>query len=136
MRPRYWMTRIYMGLSAALSMLIVWIEPQSLGHQMIERSGPIGWPAVAVLGVVCVVAIVDVLINDAFDVGRRWHCARRWRHWVFMALAMGLACVSYVIVMGVGYTPLILAFLLDAVAATVIAVTDLFQQYRGENETE
>ena len=128
------MLRLYVALSAAFSMLIIWIEPQSLGHQMFERSGSIGWPAVGVLGVVCVVAIIDALVNDAFHLGRRWRCAQRWRHWVFMALAMGLASVSYVVVMGVGYTPLILAFLLDATAAALVAVTDLFHRYRGENE--
>jgi len=132
MRPRYWMYRLYVALSAGLSMLVVWIEPASLGNQIISKSGPIGWPCVAVLGVVSCVAVVDAVLNDMFGLAVRWKRALRWRHWVFMALAMGLASVSYVCVMAVGYTPLVLPFLLDATFATLVAITGLFHLYRSE----
>lgn len=131
MRPRYWQHRIYVALSAALTMWVVWSEPLSLGHRIITRSGAAGWYAVAALGAVCAVAVVDAVVNDVFHLGRRWHCARRWRHWVYMAMALGMASVAYVVVMSEGYTSLVLPLLLDAIVAAHVAGTDLFHRFRS-----
>lgn len=134
MRPRYWMLRMYVAMSASLTMWVIWSEPASLGHGIISRSGTAGWYCVTALAFVCALSLIDTLLNDMAHIHLRWECARRWRHWLYMMLALGLTSVAYVAVMAVGYTSLVLPLLLDAGVAVMVAVTDLFHRHRSADE--
>lgn len=128
--PRYWLVRLYVALSVLCTVLIICTEPNSLVHQVVAATGVHGWACVIALGVLASLALVDVVVNDLLPAHINVPLARRWRHLVYMLLAMGLVSITGVIAAGVGMTPLLLTFWLDAGVATAIAFFDLFSRHR------
>jgi hypothetical protein len=133
--PRYWVTRLYVALSSFASIVVIWNEPEALTHRLISQSGAPGWWLVGLLAVVAVAGIVDVVINDLLPDHYRLECAKRYRHLIYVALSMGLACMCFVFVAGSGgwFRSLVTPFLIDASFALFIAFLDLFQRHRGRS---
>jgi hypothetical protein len=131
--PRYWITRLYVALSGLTSILVCWLEPEALTHKLIDASGDQGWVMVGVLAVLCVIAICDVLVNDLLPDRYELAMPKRRRHLIYIALAMGIFCMSYVFVAGENSTfrPLVLPFWLDGSIAAGVAFLDLFQRHRA-----
>lgn len=131
--PRYWITRLYVALSILTNILASWYEPQALTHKLIDASGEQGWVMVGILGSICIVAIADVVVNDLLPDKFRLASAKRYRHLIYIALAMGIFCMAYVFVAGDGSTfrPLVLPFLLNGAVSAAVAFLDLFQRHRA-----
>lgn len=130
--PRYWMTRLYVALSAFATIVVIWWEPAALTHRLITQSGLPGWYLVGALAALALFGVIDVVVNDMLPDRFRIRCAKRYRHLIYIALATGLACMSYVFVAGDGgwFRPLVLPFWVDASFAALVAFLDLFQRHR------
>ncbi len=129
--PRYWLVRLYVALSVLANVLIICTEPQALAHRVVAMSGSSGWLCVGALGLLACLALVDVVVNDLLPAHINLPFARRWRHLVYMLLALGLVSITGVIVSAVGMTTLLLAFWLDAAVSVAIAFFDLFSRHRS-----
>ncbi|CAN5857208.1 hypothetical protein BH11PSE13_BH11PSE13_12060 [soil metagenome] len=131
--PRYWITRLYVALSTVMSIIVSWLEPGALTHRLIDRSGEQGWVMVGLLAVVCGFAIVDVVVNELLPEKFKLPTAKKHRHLIYMALAMGIFCMSYVFIVGEGgwFRPLVLPFWLDGFVAAAVAFLDLYQRHRA-----
>ena len=131
--PRYWMTRLYVALSTLTSILVSWFEPTTLTHRLISQSGEQGWAMVGLLAIVCLLAILDVVVNDLLPTRFAFAAAKRYRHLIYIALSMGIVCMSYVFIVGEGgwFRPLVLPFWVDASFAAFVAFLDLFQRHRA-----
>ena len=133
--PRYWLTRLYVALSVLVNIMVTSLEPQSLTARAIYATGSLGWLAVWTLGAVGIVALLDVLVNDLAPDHWRLPSAHRWRHFVYMAIALGEVSITYVIAAKLGFTPLLFVYWLDAAAAVAIAYFDLFARHREGRTT-
>ena len=132
MRPRYWHTRLLLALSVLVSLYITWRGPDALMHRIIARSGPEGWACVTALAGVALAALADILVNDILPDRLTLLAFMRQRHLVYMALALGLMSVSYVVADEEGWTELLLHYWLLAIFSAHIALTDLFHRHRKD----
>lgn len=131
--PRYWITRLYVALSVLLSLVVSWLETEALTHQLLNDSGRQGWWIVAALAMVCLTAVADVIVNDLLPTRFSLPTAKRHRHLIYIALSIGVFCMSYVFIVGDGgwFRPLVLPFWLHGVIAAAVAFLDLFQRHRA-----
>lgn len=130
--PRYWITRLYVALSTIVSCVIIAFEDESLVHRIITESGPTGMYCVLILALVAMIAAADVVINDLLPDAYQFEVAKRYRHLVYMALAMGLMSLCFVMTKAKGdWTQITLRYQLDAAVAATLAVLDLFSRHRG-----
>lgn len=130
MRPRYWHTRLLLVLSVLVSLFITWREPDSLSHQVIQRSGTAGWPCVIALAGLGLAALLDIFVNDLLPDSISLPAFFGQRHLVYMGLAVGLGCIGVVIVQSEGWTELLMFYGLLATFSAHIAATDLFHRKR------
>jgi hypothetical protein len=130
MRPRYWHTRALLVSIVLVSIYITWQEPESLAHLVIQRSGTAGWPCVVGLAGMALAALLDIIVNDLLPESISLPAFFRQRHLVYMALAVGLACIDVVIVQSEGWTELLVFYALLASFSAHIAATDLFHRKR------
>jgi len=129
--PRYWISRLYLALSTLATIGVIWLESDSLMHRLITQSGPAGWYLVGILAFVAIVALADSIVNDLLPDRYRLKAAKRYRHLVYVAIAMGLASMSYVfLAVGGGWRPVVLPFWVDTMFAAMVAFLDLFQRHR------
>lgn len=130
--PRYWITRLYVALSTLTTIAVIAWEPEALTHRLITQSGPPGWWLVGILAAVAIVGIVDVVVNDMLPDRFHLRCAKRSRHLIYVALSMGLMCLTYVFIAGGGgwWRALAMPFWIDASFAALVAFLDLFQRHR------
>lgn len=133
--PRYWFARLYVALSVLVNVVVTLLEPSALTARAINASGSLGWLAVWTLGAVGVVALLDVIVNDLAPDRWRLPSAHRWRHFVYMAIALGEVSITYVIAAKLGFTPLLFVYWLDAAADVAIAYFDLFARHREGRTT-
>ncbi|WP_295855907.1 hypothetical protein [uncultured Xylophilus sp.] len=131
MQPRYWHTRLLLALSVLVSIYICWREPDSLGHRIIVRSGSEGWICVAALAAVALAALADIFVNDILPARVTLCAVMSRRHLVYMAMAVGLMSLCYVVADEEGWTELLLHYGLLAAFSAHIAFTDLFHRHRG-----
>jgi len=95
--PRYWLERLYFACTTVANGWVTWTEPESYLAQIANRSGREGWFVIGALIAAGAVAIADVLINDFLPCRFTFPWAKRWRHLVFMPMAIGLVALCYVI---------------------------------------
>jgi hypothetical protein len=129
--PRYWLVRMYIALSVLTNVLIICSEPHALAHRVVASSGVLGWLCVGALGLLACLALADVVVNDLLPAHINLPVARRWRHLIYMLLALGLVSITGVIVAAIGPTTLLLTFWLDASVSVAIAFFDLFSRHRS-----
>ena len=128
---RYWLTRLYLACSILSPLFITWLEPEAITHRLINESGALGWYMALALGIVCVVGIVDVIINDILPDRYQLLCAKRHRHLIYMAMSIGTFSMLYMYVAVGGHIRwLILPGAVDGTVAAVVAVLDLFNRHR------
>jgi hypothetical protein len=128
---RHWLSRLYVTMSILISVLITMLEPRSLAYQVMEEGSAAGWAFLFLLGALGLVALFDVCVNDLLPHEFDMPSGRRWRHLVYMALAVGLCCVSFVIAADTGFSMVLLNYWKDIAICVAIAYLDLFQRHRG-----
>lgn len=123
---RFWLARLHVALSTFVIAVITIMEPLSLGNQVITRTGPLGWLCVMALAGVSLLCAADVIVNDMLPDRFRLPLAYRWRHLLYMLLALGLVSVTFVIAAAIGFSTLMLLYWLDAIAAVFVAFATPF----------
>lgn len=118
---RFWLARLHVSLSTFVIALITVTEPLSLGNQVITKTGPLGWVCVMALAGLSLLCAADVVINDLAPDALRMPWALRWRHLLYMQLALGLVSLTFVIAATIGFTTLFFLYWLDAIAAVFLA---------------
>lgn len=132
--PRYWITRLYVGLTTLCAIFVTSHEPEAISYKIIQASGDQGWRMVYLLGVIAGLAVVDVLVNDLFPERFKIEVAKRNRHLIYIGLATGIFSISFVLLSDAGgwYRPLVLSYWLHGSVAALVAFLDLFQRHRGK----
>lgn len=126
MKPRFWLARLHVALSTFVIALITITEPLSLGNQIITRTGALGWLCVGALAGLSLLCAADVLVNDLAPDAFRMPFALRWRHLLYMLLALGLVSVTFVVSAAIGFTTMFFIYWLDAAAAVFLAFATPF----------
>lgn len=129
-RPRYWFARMAVALEVLVVLVAVsWFEEASLTAQAIAATGRHGWWLVIGTAFCCLMALVDVVVNDLMPPRFTFRCAMTWRHLGFMGLALQLSAIGVLVVFAKGFTALVLAYWLNAVLAGVLTFFDAFARY-------
>lgn len=132
-KPRFWFSRLIIALEVLVLIAgVSWFEPASLTSKAIEQSGHFGWVLILGLFVMCGMAIVDVIVNDLMPARFVWACGLGWRHLSFMGIALILAFLGMLVAFTLGYTPLLLAYWLNAVLAALVTILDVFARFRSQ----
>lgn len=123
---RFWLARLHVALSTFVIATITITEPLSLSSQIITRTGPLGWACVMTLAGLSLVCAADVVVNDLLPDKCVMPSALRWRHLLYMLLALGLVSITFVIASVIGFTTAFFIYWLDAVAAVFVAFATPF----------
>lgn len=126
-----WLARLLVAGNAILACLLILQEPSSLLHQTIERAGLTGQIAVSALVGIGLLAVVDVLINDLLPARYELQCALKYRHTVYMLIALGCLSLIFVIVKSHGPSSSLIHYGMVALASMILAVYDLRDRYLG-----
>lgn len=135
--PRYWITRLYVALATLAAIVATWLEPDALSHRLISNTGDQGWALVWILALVSIAAVVDVVVNDLLPERFHLRATMRRRHLIYIALAVGIFCMSYAFLVGAAgadgawFRPLVLPYWLNGAVAAAVAFLDLFQRHRA-----
>lgn len=128
--PRYWLTRLYLACSVLNVTLVSCFESRTLLYRIIQQSDDAGWWCVLGLACLACLGVVDTLINDLLPKNFNLRCAKKYRHLIYMALAMGMLSLAYIIAKAEGASYLLIRPCLDAAVAACIAFFDLFARHR------
>lgn len=127
--PAYWLSRFIVACWAGSNALVGMSRPDSLTAQALQDSGPMGAVALALLGIMCSIAIIDCFVNDLLP-DRFTLCTISHRHLGFMAIAIVLVLIAGVIAKHDGVSMLLLAYLMPAALAVLVTFLDLFARRR------
>ena len=119
-----WLARLLVAGNAILACLLILQEPASLLHQTVDRAGFTGHFAVSALVVIGFLAVFDVTINDWLPPHYELRCALRYRHTIYMLIALGCLSLMFVIVKAHGPSSSLIHYGMVAAAAMVLAVYD------------
>ena len=128
--PRYWFGRLYVTLSILTNMTIIYFEPLSLGHRVLLTLEPAGWIVLAVIAGMSMIGLADVVINDILSARFILPFATRWRHLIYMALAVSLASLMFLITAIYGNSAVNFIFGLDMAMAASIGILTPFSRHR------
>lgn len=126
-----WLARTLVAANAIIACLLVLQSPSSLMHQTIDQAGTAGHFAVSMLVAMGFVALIDVFINDLLPAQYKLRCALRYRHTIYMLIALSCLSLIFVIVKSHGPVSSLMYYGLVSLAATAIAVYDLRDRYLG-----
>lgn len=130
LRPRYWFARMVVALEVLILLVTVsWFEEASLTAQAISATGRYGWLLVLGTAACCLVALVDVAVNDLMPPRFTFPFALAWRHLGFMGMALQLSAIGLLVVFARGFSVLILAYWLNAALAGALTFFDAFARY-------
>lgn len=128
-----WHLRLVVAINAVLACLLVFFGQNSTVSAALYASGLFGVIALSALLGLGVVAVADVIVNDILPSEYQLHCGLKYRHTIYMLLALG--CLSLVFVMvknGVEtYSVATLHYAAIALPAVALAVTDIFDRIHG-----
>lgn len=126
-----WLARLLVAGNAILACLLILQEPSSLLHQTVDRAGLTGHIAVSALVALGFVAVIDVIVNDLLPPNFELRCALRYRHTVYMLIALGCLSLMFVIVKEHGPSTSLVHYGMVALASMLLAVYDLRDRYLG-----
>jgi hypothetical protein len=130
LKPRFWFARLAVSLEVLIVLVMVsWFEDTSLTAQAIEATGEHGWLLILGTACCCLIALVDVVVNDLMPARFDLPTARHWRHLGFMGMALQLAAVGVLVIFVKGFTVLVLAYWLNAGLAALLTFCDAFARY-------
>lgn len=129
LRPRFWFSRMVVALQVLVLCAITWFEDASLTAQAIEATGRGGWALVLVGAGFCLVALLDVAINDLAPQRFALPTAWAWRHVGFGAIGLQQLALAVLVAFTQGYTALLLTYWLNAALAGALVFFDAFARY-------
>jgi hypothetical protein len=123
---RYVIARIYIVLSVLITVCTLLKAPYALGAYI-----P---PFLVVLAFgVCMVAILDIIINDIAPDKYIFHSAYKYRHIVYMLISLISFSISAGAVLDSNGVLSVERLWLDGLVAAVVAVLDIFARHRGHH---
>lgn len=129
--PRYWLSRALIAFLSLSAVLVSMREFETYTHKVLIAPDPvIGSVCMIIMGVIAVLALLDVLINDLSPEAWRLRFARQHRHVVYMSLAIGNAMVAAIIFKNSGPNWLLLQPLMIVAVATWLAFCDALNRYK------
>lgn len=128
--PNYWSIRLYLSLSVLILALTTIFDPARLAYRIIAASGAAGFWCILGLACLSLCAVIDVVVNDLLPDHCCLHCTERYRHLVYMGLALGLMSTAFVIAQHVGLASLHAELVLESSIAAALAFIDLYQRHR------
>lgn len=126
--------RLYVSASVGVTAGIAGWDPYSQHRLAMAEDGYGGMLAMVGLALLALAGIADVFINDILPERYSLKCTHRHRHVVFMLIAMGMIALILALVMTRDIKPAAGRYLLDAIAATWIAVRGVLDHARTERE--
>ena len=130
--PRYWIARLYVILSILTNMLVIYFEPQSLGHLVLLKMDPAARLVLEFIIVLSLGGLVDVVVNDVLPSRFSFRFGARWRHLGFMALSISLASLMFLITAAYGNSGVNFVLGLDMAMAASIGVLAPFSRHRWD----
>lgn len=127
MNHRFLVTRVYVCLSILISILITIFEPSSVyGRALAATNMPDGliWAALGL----CIVAVLDIAINDFAPDKYRFGWAFDYRHLLYMSLALLSFSLSVGVITAFGSSFFLCRLWLDGSVATVVAFLDILRR--------
>ena len=125
----YWLARLMISVSVLFScMFLIFGHDKLYGVDKIANGAGFG---IWVLLVVVLVSLADIVINDFLPRKFKFCFARKYRHLVFMALAMGVLSLVFLAVLrnGPSLAQALLSF--QGIGAACVAVLDLFARHKA-----
>lgn len=127
--PPFWFARLYIAAHIGVIALVACFGSETLLQRVIAASGEAGFWCVLVLAVLSGLAVLDVLINDLLPDRFKLCKVKRYRHFLYIALALGVVSLGFVIARQVGVSTLHASILLAAAGATWLAFLDLYARH-------
>ena len=127
--PNYWLSRLIISCWVGSNVVVGIFRPDSLTAEALVASGPLGMPALYLLGLMVAIAIADGFVNDMLP-ERFTLLTIRYRHLVFMGMAVVMVMIAGVIGRTEGASMFLIAYLLPAAFATAVTFLDLFWRHR------
>lgn len=127
---RYFLTRLYVAASVLITVLSVVFEPLSLNSQAAwsaKLPDTLFYPAI----VVCVIALLDVFVNDILPSKYRFAHAYNFRHIIYMCMALISFSLSAGLLLTFGGSILVGRLWLDGSIASAVAILDIFARHKG-----
>lgn len=118
--------RLYMGGSAFVTWFLALNEPRSM-MSLAARTGA-GHMLIWMLMIVGAFAVIDAIINDFLPQRFHWRAAVRQRHFILSAMAFCYVAQLYVEFSSLRSTGLLLYYLWNAAAITLISFVDAHQR--------
>ncbi|GAA4321732.1 hypothetical protein GCM10023144_01170 [Pigmentiphaga soli] len=120
---RSWIARFYVSASILVTVGIAMVDPYSQHADAMSTDGTGGVFAILLLGGVALAGLVDVAVNDWSPEHIHLPLTHRYRHVVFMLMAIGQVALTSVILQSGDIRPVIARYLLDALVSVIIAAT-------------
>ena len=130
--PAYWLVRLYFSLSVVVTALVVGFVSVVPAYGIVAKSGPAGQWLLLALACLGAVGVLDVLVNDLLPAGYTLKNPKIFRHFIYIAMSIGLVGLSYVIIKNSSNSMLVLRLLLDASVGGAVSVLDLLYRHRQE----
>lgn len=129
-RARYWLTRLFLSSSLLLTAIVIYLLPDA-PVMLTLRATKHGLTILGFLAGLALLGVVDVILNDMAP-RCRIQLTRDHRHWIYNGQALAILALAFVLVRGMGWTPILLALVDKLVFALLVAPLDLFARHRQE----
>lgn len=123
--------RVYVSASILITCNISFYVPKSLTSQAVWNGEPLGMLFLVLSTILAAIGLLDTIVNECRFIPFTSQHTMRWRQLGYMILAVFSASTAFVILSSHGYHPVILRYLLDSVAAAVVAILGLRDLYNG-----
>ena len=127
--PRFWLCRLYLALNVLFLAMTAGYEPRALLYGAVRGGGSDGVWWVAMVGLLAIVSLFDSVINDLLPAKFQFVWAKNRRHVIYMAMALGLMCMAYVVAVSSGASVVHLFIVVSVVVSVAVAFFDLFNRH-------
>jgi hypothetical protein len=130
---RYWLSRSFVAIMTLALIVGAWLEPESLVHELFDKSGLWGWRVAGLVCATCVLCTLEVVWNDLLPAHRSMKFVKRRRHLFYLAIGVGNAACAFMFVdlSGGLYRGVMLPYTVLAAYSFIVAFLDLFQRHRA-----
>ena len=130
--PRYWFGRLTLTLWVLTVPVITLLEPDTLTARTLTN--PPGWVCLLALIAAGSVSLADLVLNDT--PGGQWFpMGLNLRHMVYMGMAIILVLQVGVITQKIGFSAIVLTFMLPAMLLVVLTFLDIKARHRAKKAT-